>query len=58
MGNISKVFFAIFGIGGTVFMFIMHATFSNYGMNPLAFIACICPLIIALPILVFDDDDF
>ena len=58
MGNISKTLFAVFGVGGTVFMFIMHALFSDYGMNPLAFIACICPLIIALPILVFEDSDY
>ena len=58
MGNISKTIFVILGIGGTIFMFIMHAAFSNYGMNPLAFIGCVCPLIIALPILALDDEDY
>lgn len=58
MGDISKTIFVVLGIGGTIFMFIMHAAFSDYEMNPLAFIGCVCPLIIALPILVLDDKDY
>ena len=58
MGKISFTIFLVFGVGGTAIMFMLHALFSKYGMNPLAFIMCVVPLIITLPILVFDDDDY
>lgn len=58
MGKKSIKIFLVFGVGGTAFMFIMHALFSDYEMNPLSFIACSCPLIIALPILVLNDEDY
>ena len=58
MGKKSIIIFLTFGVGGTIIMFMLRATFSKYEMNPLAFIACIAPLIISLPILVFDDDDY
>lgn len=58
MGKISIIIFLLLGVGGTIIMFILRAISSQYGMNPLSFIACIVPLIISLPVLLFDDNDY
>ena len=54
----STKLFLVFGVGGSSYLFLIHYWFFTTAMNPLAFLVCIIPLIICLPGLLFDDDDF
>lgn len=50
--------FLLLGIAPTVFCFWRFSLQTRYGMNPLAYIVCMLPLILALPLLFLKDDDF
>lgn len=55
--NVVKTFL-VMGPCVSGFMFFVHTVFSNYEMNPLSFILCSAPTIIACPLLVLDDEDY
>lgn len=55
--NVIKTFL-VMGPCVSGFMFFVHAIFSNYGMNPLSFILCSAPTIVASSLLVLNDEDY
>lgn len=45
--------FILTGIIPTVILFVMYNAMGKYGMNPLAYIVCILPIILTSPLLLF-----
>ena len=49
--------YIIMGIIPTVFLFTNHDLMCKYDMNPLCYLECVWPAIVAAPILMFDGLD-
>lgn len=49
--------YIILGLGPTIFLFANHSWMCNYEMNPLCYLKCVLPAIIALPVLHADGLD-
>ena len=49
--------YVVLGLAPTIFMFATHDLLCKYDMNPLCYIECILPSIIAAPILMVNGID-
>ena len=49
--------YVVLGLIPTLIMFTCHGWMCNYDMNPLCYIKCALPAIVATPILLFKGDD-